>query len=152
MGCARIKALLFICLLAAFAFPIAPLFLRPLKRGIEGKEEERRGHGEGALSLLTCPCGCVLAPSCCWKPSPEPSFVKRLKGNALATWFCPFPSPPATSLGLVCAPMIHEFITDTAQSGRVHAGMCVWIAQSLGATEESLALGEKVGGNVPCQP
>lgn len=62
--------------------------------------------------------GCVLAPSGCWKPSPESSsFLEAFKGNTFSVYFCPFfPllassqfALLATSLRLICAPVIHEF-------------------------------------------
>lgn len=61
--------------------------------------------------------GCVLAPSGCWKPPESSSFLEAFKGNTFSVYFCPFfPllassqfALLATSLRLICAPVIHEF-------------------------------------------
>lgn len=79
--------------------------------------------------------GCVLAPSGCWKPSPESSsFLEAFKGNTFSVYFCPFfPllassqfALLATSLRLICAPVIHEFIffSLAQQSHAVYVCVC----------------------------
>lgn len=62
--------------------------------------------------------GCVLAPSGCWKPPESSSFLEAFKGNTFSVYFCPFfPllassqfALLATSLRLICAPVIHELL------------------------------------------
>lgn len=105
------------------------------------REREGEGKRDGTVSADSClsqrPAGCVLAPSDCWKHPPEPSSLKAFKGNTLTAYFCSFffspSSPPqspispllATSLRPIRAPVIHEFISGTAQSCRAHARLCV---------------------------
>lgn len=78
--------------------------------------------------------GCVLAPSGCWKPSPESSsFLEAFKGNTFSVYFCPFfPllassqfALLATSLRLICAPVIHEFFFFSLWHSRVMRCTCV---------------------------
>lgn len=94
-------------------FPYCPLF-EAVEEREWGKEEEKRLHYHCWFVLVTEDLWVCARSLILLEASPEPSFVKSFKGNALTTWFCPFSSLLATSLGLVCAPMIHEFISDTA--------------------------------------
>lgn len=84
--------------------------------------------------------GCVLAPSGCWKPPESSSFLEAFKGNTFSVYFCPFfPllassqfALLATSLRLICAPVIHEllllFFPLAQQSHAVYVcvRVCVW--------------------------
>lgn len=74
-----------------------PLAVLAFCLGLFRKSQKGRGVGRrGSIFssdyyLSPWSSGCVLAPSGCWKPSPESSsFLEAFKGNTFSVYFCPF--------------------------------------------------------------
>lgn len=125
-------------LLVTWPLAVLAFCLGLFRKSQKGREVGRRGSVFSSDYYLSpWSSGCVLAPSGCWKPSPESSsFLEAFKGNTFSVYFCPFFFPLlassqfallATSLRRICAPVIHEFfffsLAQQSHAGYMH--VCV---------------------------
>lgn len=102
-----------------------------------------RGGGVSSLLTTTCHCGplgvCLLSQVAgSHLLNPPPFFKKAFKGDTFTVYFCPFFFSPllsssqfpllATSLRLICAPVIHDFfffpLARQSHAGHTHECVC----------------------------